>query len=91
MMQLSKTLEDISDDYEVYISLAYGDCFGLANFEMVDESIYERSDLCLSDIISKIKVSNDVYRVGNKLEFSINDIIKITDPASGGIIYTRES
>ena len=91
MKQLSEILEDISDNYEVYISFVNGDCFGLSDFEMVDESIYNSTDMCLSDIISLIEVSSDAYSTNNKLEFSINDVLKIVDPASGDIIYERES
>ena len=91
MKQLSEILEDISDNYEVYISFVNGDCFGLSDFEMVDESIYNNTDMCLSDIISLIEVSSDAYSTNNKLEFSINDVLKIVDPASGDIIYERNS
>ncbi len=92
MKQLSEILENISDNYEVYISFVYGDCFGLSDFEMVDESIYNSTDMCLAcNIVSLIEVSSDAYSTNNALEFSINDVLKIVDPASGDIIYERES
>ncbi len=84
-------LERIPDDHEAIVTFDYGDCFGLSNFEMVDESIYESLDFCLSDIVSKVKVLRDVYNIGTKLEFSVNDVLKVEDAVSGGILYRKSN
>lgn len=89
MKPLFKILEDIENGHEVLVKLSDGDSFGLADFEMVDESIYGRSDLCLCNIVSKIKVGRDVYKVGNKLEFSVNDVIEVVDAANGKTLFQK--
>ncbi len=89
MMLLSEILEGIEGGREVLVKLSDGNCFGLADFEMVDESIYERSDLCLCNIVSKIKVKRDVYKVGSKLEFSVDDVIEIQYVENGRVLYKK--
>ncbi len=92
MKQLSEILEGIDDGYEVYVTFVYGDSFGLADFEMVDETIYNNTEMCVAFTIkSLIKVSSKAINTNNALEFSINDILKIVDPANGGLIYERDS
>lgn len=87
MKKLPDILESMPDGRVALLTFKDGDCFGLSDFEMVDESIYERSDICLSNINSKIKVLNDVYSVGTKFEFSLNDVLKVEDAVSGDIMY----
>lgn len=82
-------LENIDDGREVIVKFINGDCFGLCDFEMVDESIYQRTDLCVADIVRKVNVSHDVYKVGNKLEFSVNDIIEIEDEERQKVLYKK--
>ncbi len=67
MKSLPEILENIEDGLESLVELSNGDSFGLVDFELADESIYERQVLCVADIVSKIKVKNDVYKIGNKL------------------------
>ncbi len=88
-MDLKQVLENTEDDREFIVVFSYGDIFGLTNFEMVDESIYERSDLCVGDVVSIIKCPKKVYRVGNGLQFSIKNVIKVTDATTGDILYQK--
>ena len=67
MKSLSGILEGIEDDLEVHVDFSNGDIFGLTNFEMVDESIYQRQDLCLADIGSKVRVGNEAQGVTLRL------------------------
>ena len=89
MNKLAELLEEIEDNQEVLIKFFDGECFGLSNFEMVDESIYQKSDICLADMESIISVNKDVYKVGNKYEFSINEIIEVVDNVSGDVLFRK--
>ena len=89
MKSLPEILEGIEDGLETFVRLSNGSCFGLVDFEMIDESIYQRSDLCVADIVSKIEVDHDVYRIGNKLEFSVDDVVELKDVASGNVLYQK--
>jgi hypothetical protein len=91
MKFLPEILESIGDGLEMLVELSNGNVFGLADFEMVDESIYQRQDLCVADIVSIIHVKNDVYKIGNKLEFSVNDVVEVRNPTNGDIVFHRES
>ena len=86
-MGLDQILEDIEEDREHIVVLSWGDVFGLTNFEMVDESIYERSDLCVGDVVSIKKSKSKAISIGNGLQFSIKDVIKVTDAITGDILY----
>lgn len=90
MKPLFEILEGIEDNREALVRFSNGNCFGLADFEMVDESIYQRSDLCLCNIVSKIKVDRDVYKIGNKLEFSVDEVLEVEDAANGNILYRKD-
>ncbi len=87
MKLLSEILEGIEDDHEVLIRFSNGNCFGIVDCEMVDESIYQRTDLCVGDIVSKIHIDRDVYKIGNKLEFSIDEIVEVKDARNNDIIW----
>lgn len=63
----------------------------VANVWFSDKSIYERADLCVGDIVSKIQVTSDVYKIGNKLEFSLDDVLEVKDAARGNILYQRQA
>ena len=90
MKTLAEILEGIEDHRQTLVRLSNGDCFGLVDFEMVDESIYQRSDLCVGDIVSKVEVQRDVYEIGNKLEFSVEDVLEIEDVESGDVLYRKQ-
>lgn len=90
MKPLAEILEGIEDGREVLVRFSNGNCFGLSDFEMVDESIYQRSDLCVGDIVSKVKVDRDVYKIGNKLEFSVDEVLEVEDVANGSILYRKK-
>ena len=87
MKELSKILEDIEEEREVIVTFKDGECFGLNNFEMVDESIYNRSDLCDANIISIRSYEKGTLRVGNKMEFSIEEVVKVEDTTNGVLLY----
>jgi hypothetical protein len=89
MKLLPEILQDVDDGLEVLVKFSNGNVFGLVNCEMVDECIYQRNDVCIADIRSKIKVSNDVYRIGSKLEFSVDDIIGVKSALSGECLYQK--
>ena len=86
-MDLKQVLENAEDDREFIVVFPDGEVFGLTNFEMVDESIYERSDLCVGDVVSIKKCNSKALSVGNGLQFSIKDVIKVTDAITGDILY----
>lgn len=90
MKSLPEILESIEDGSETLVKLANGNSFGLVDFEMVDECIYQRQDLCIADIVSKIRVVNDVYKIGSKLEFSVDDVVEVKNAVSGEVLYQRE-
>lgn len=86
MMTISDLLEGFEDGQKVLVSLKNGDKLMLYDFEMVDESIYNRSDLVvatISDVIS----SKFRYRNGTKLEFAVGDIEELSDPVTGDCYF----
>jgi hypothetical protein len=87
MRALSEILESTVDDQECVVVFSNGDVFGLANFEMVDEGIYQRRDICVADIFSKINVKSKLFRVGCKFEFSVNDVIEVRSATDGEVLW----
>jgi len=86
MNKLSTILEDFKDGQEVLVSLKNNDEFILYDFEMIDESIYDRSDLVMASVKNVVK-SKFIYREETKIEISIDDIVKLRDPDSGLSFY----
>jgi len=78
-MTLSDLLEKFEDGQNVLVSFENGDEFVLFDFEIVDESIYDRSDLALATI-SDVNCSKSRYTKGTKLEFALGDICELNDP-----------
>ena len=89
MKQLDEILEGLEDDRKVALTLSNGSVFGLRAFEMVDESIYNRADLCVAEITSKIENVKDVFSIGNLLEFSIEEVVLVKDLEGGNILYNK--
>ena len=89
MKNIEEILKNIPDGKEVFTKFFDGNCFGLADFEMVDESIYQRTDVCMCDIITIICDDRNVLRAGNKIEFYINDIIQVKDLENENILYEK--
>ena len=87
MKSLPEIFEGIEDGLEMLVKFSNGNSFGLTDFEMVDESIYQRQDLCLADIVSKVRIKHDVYKIGNKLEFSVDDVVEVKNAVNGDILY----
>ncbi len=79
MMKLSNLLENFKDGKDVLVRLESGDVFVLYDFEIVDESIYDRDDYVLSTMREVIR-SEFNYRDGTKLEFTLGDIADLIDP-----------
>ena len=86
MNKLSTILEDFKDGQEVLVSLKNNDEFILYDFEMIDESIYDRSDLVMASVKNVVK-SKFIYREETKIEISIDDIVKLRDQDSGLSFY----
>jgi hypothetical protein len=86
MMALSELLEGFDDGQKVLVSLKNGDEFVLYDFEMVDESIYDRNDLVVASI-SDVTSSKCRYRNGTKLEFALGDIATLKDPITGNCYF----
>lgn len=81
-MALSDLLEGFQDGQDILVRLKNGDEFRLYDFEMVDESIYDRNDLVIATI-RDVLASKFRYRNGTKLEFSLGDVLSLTDPVTG--------
>jgi hypothetical protein len=82
MMALLDLLEGFKDGQEIIVRLKNGDEFRLYDFEMVDESIYNRKDLVVATI-REVVTSRFSYRNGTKLEFALGDVLALTDPVTG--------
>lgn len=83
MNSLEQILESSEDEVEYIITFTCGDQLGLTDFEMVDESIYGRTDMCIADVVSQIKCDKRFYTIGTKIEFSLNDVISVIFPKNG--------
>lgn len=86
MKKINEILDLIENDRVIDITFYNGNCLALSNFEIVDPSIYNRSDLYVADLIKIIKPDRNIYQIGNKIEFSINEILNITD-SKGNLLY----
>ncbi len=89
MKSLAILLEDFEDGQKVKVRLVNGDEFILYDFEMVDETIYDRNDLVVATIGDVIS-SNFRYRRGTKLEFSLEQIACLSNPTTGSDYYEME-
>lgn len=87
MKNLERLLEETLDGKELVICFHNGDVLGLADFEMVDQSIYDRSDLCVANIVSPIRCKEHIFKAGGKIEFSLDEIVQIYDAATKEIRY----
>lgn len=87
MMALSDVLEGFKDGQNVLVRLKNGDEFILYDFEMVDESIYGRTDLVVANI-REVLNSRFRYRKGTLLELAIGDIASLKDPTTGFSYFT---
>jgi hypothetical protein len=86
MKALTVLLEGFEDGQRVLVRLNNGDEFVLYDFEMVDESIYDRDDLVVATI-SNVISSRFRYRNGTKLEFALGDITSLSDPNTGAYYF----
>jgi hypothetical protein len=86
MTMLIDLLEGFEDGQKVLISLKDNEKFVLYDFEMVDETIYNRSDLVIATI-SEVINSRFRYRNETILEFEIGDITELKDPISGDCYF----
>jgi len=82
MMTLLNLLEGFKDGQDILVRLKNGDEFNLYDFEIVDESIYDRNDLVMATI-RHVVFSKFHYRNGTKLEFVLSDVLALTDPVTG--------
>lgn len=89
MTRVNALLESIADGKNIRVQLSDGDVFILYDFEMVDESIYHRTDVVIATI-RNVLASKYRFQEGTKLEIFINDIIRLDDPLSGDCIFVRE-
>ena len=89
MKELENILQSTPNGQELLVEFACGDVLGLKDFEMVDASIYGRSDLCVGDVVSQFKCDDKLYRIGSGIEFSLNDVVSATDTVSGQVLYHR--
>ncbi len=89
MKLLEEILENSDDGEEYIISFYCGDQLGLMDFEMVDESIYERTDMCIADVVSQKICDKKYYTVGTKIEFSLKDIVSVVSPKNGKKIWAN--
>ena len=77
MIGLVKALENIRLGQETVIKFGNNNVLGLKDFERVDESIYQRSDLITADVVSQIRCNRNFSKPGTSLQFSVNDIMEI--------------
>ncbi len=88
MITLANILENFEDGQDVRVHLSNGDEFILYDFEMVDESIYDREGIALANIRSVLK-SKFKYRCETKIELSLKDIVNLSDPDTGYSFYAK--
>ena len=88
MIDLAELLENFADGKDVIVSMKSGEKYILCDFEMVDESMYDRADVCLAKI-SEVVNSKAIFTVGTKIEISILTICSLEDPKDG-TCYFRE-
>ena len=86
---LADLLVNLADDKEYVVFFECGDVLGLRAFEMVDESIYGRHDLCVADIVTPIKCNMSLYPVNTGLQFSLSEIIRVVDASTQETIFLR--
>jgi hypothetical protein len=87
MNELIEMLEGFADGQKVLVRLKGNEEFILYDFELVDESIYERSDLVMASI-SDVLNSQFKYKVGTKIEISVLDVISLNDPVTEDCFFT---
>ena len=82
MIALSALLESFQDGQDVLVQLKNGNVYLLHDFEMVDESIYDRNDVVMATI-GEVISSSFPYRKGTLLELELDDIANVLDPITG--------
>ena len=88
MIDLTKLLENFEDGRDVLVCLSFGDEFILYDFEMVDESIYDRNDIVLATI-RKVLMSKFKYRCETMIELDLTDIVSLSDPNTKHVFYKK--
>jgi len=78
MIGLGDLLESLDSGQKVELELTNGSKFVLYDFEMVDESIYDRADLVVATI-DEVLISEFQYRVGAYIELAIGDIVLVDE------------
>ena len=91
MKLLGQTLENIPDNEKLKVEFKNGNTFILANFEMVDITIYNDPNYCLADIITVEKQQGRSFRAGNILEFYLPDLSRVTKQKNNEAIYISQS
>ncbi len=88
MNKIISILEAIPDDVSAYLVFSDGKEMELSNFEMTDESIYNRSDLCCADVIKQIVCDKRFFTPGTKMEFSVHDIKEIKSVKEKKVLFS---
>lgn len=88
MIEAIKFLENQEDGYKLLCKFRKGCPMVLADFETIDETIYDydSTDLILADVIEIRKTEYTSFSVGNKIEFSLIDVVSFEDLKSG-VVY----
>ena len=84
-----QVLIEVPDDYACVVEFSNGNAYELSNFEMVDESVYNRLDIYVADVVRCIRGSSKLFPDGSKIQFSIIDIDRLTTADTNQVLYDR--
>lgn len=86
-LKAKEILLRLPEEKEVTLSFFDGEELVLKNFDMVDESIYDRSDLVCA-VLVKINISDKInHNISSMIDFSISDVNRIFDPEKNSILF----
>ncbi len=86
MNELIEMLEGYALGRKILVRLKGNEEFILYDFEWVDESIYDRSDLVTASI-SEVLKSKFKYKIDTMIEISVLDILSLSDPLTESFFY----
>lgn len=87
MKDIISILEAIPNGEIVHLIFNDGTEIEVSDCEKVDESIYDKSDLVLADVIRKITGDKRFHTQGTKIEFQAQDIKRAISAKNGEILY----
>jgi len=88
MDRLLVDLEGIPDDEPWHVGLGEHE-YLLSNFEVVDQSIYERSDLMLANVVKNI-TGPPAITENNLIEFEVGQVRFVKSVDGAKILYSKE-